>query len=189
MPTFGIDTIEGYSSLQQSDDYIRSNSPKSPATDGIAYKIGLYCTKYEAQGGYVKYALYDASDNSLVGVTEEGEITGDVGWKYLSFTSPPQIYSSKSYYICHWFSPTWMYYWSKTKVGGNACHVSDTYDGDYPSTISWDSESNNSEACIHCSYSGATTTTNPIKFIRSSGKFIKISKSASRSNVKIHRPY
>lgn len=70
--------------------------PYSPAVDGLVTSIS--CLVSSKDGANMKAALYDASDDSLLGVTNEITVSGN-GTQYvtLPFASPIAVEAAKSY--------------------------------------------------------------------------------------------
>ena len=151
-PTFGITTIIGYSSAAFDEDMILTNQAISPANDGTATSISLYCNKFSSYTGNMCFALYDSSDNSLVAQTEEIPITATEGWHTANFSSPLTIYSAKSYYITFWLAPTKTYVWKKALANAGRYEL-EVYTGTYPNDIgTWDVTDYGGQFCIYCSY-------------------------------------
>ena len=153
-PTFGRTSLVGSSSLIFDDDMLGTNMALSPANNGTATSISLYCDQYTTNTGNMCFALYDSSDDSLVVQTEEIPITTTAGWHTASFVTPPTIYSDKTYYIMFWYAPDKAYVWSEAIASSSKVDEGVTYTGTYPDNLPtpWTNDDYDRQFCIYCTY-------------------------------------
>lgn len=100
MATFGYET-EGSSQKVMSGAFqYGGGHTYSPAQNGTLDSITAYLVQNGAYLPHLRFGLYDSSDDSLVGETEEWQLTtGWDGWKTLNVSGSPAIFSAKSYYF------------------------------------------------------------------------------------------
>lgn len=158
MATFGNTTL--YQTGSSIMDFIWGavfTCPENGTADSIT--CGLYISEAAHK---VKCAIYKASDSSLVGVTEEKDLSPETPyhWETFNFSSPkPSLQANTDYVLVAWGEPeTGLVYFAGTdEAAGAGRYDSETYN-DYPDPASFTSHS--WTRSIYCTYtpSGATYT-------------------------------
>jgi len=95
MGVFGYTDLDGYYTMTNA--YLGTRAC-SPAADGTVTKLSAYFTNY-SEGDSVICGVYDASDNSLVGITDSVDGPQDAGWVDFPVSVPFDVYSTSSYYL------------------------------------------------------------------------------------------
>jgi len=170
MATFGNTTSEsdGDQSISfwyngDKNEYVRGIKD-TPARDGYATSISAYIFRVQ-DDEESKCALYDASNNSKVAVTDEETITNtEVDWITFTFSEPPKIYKNKYYYIVLYSDAPESDPGNKTYVRIKKGYTGTGYGKEiddyptFPSTISLSTESGSYYA-IYCTYTEILTKT------------------------------
>jgi hypothetical protein len=144
-PTFG-NTNTGTSSYNL-NNYVRGLASVVCPENGVAESISAYLT---GGSGHVKCALYNASDNSLVGQTEE--ITNpSSGWVTFNFLDPkPNLTAGTAYRILIWGdSSNIAIYWSE-RITSSGFYYQGTY-GPWPNPFMVFTTPDY-YYCIYCTY-------------------------------------
>jgi hypothetical protein len=146
--TFGTTDIGGTTSAASDEIYGCSASPtyNGSATSMTAYLAGW------GSGEKIKYALYDASDDSYIATTEEGSAGGGTDWHTLNFSSSVTIYSSTTYLLAIWSDSTVTFYYAAA-AGQEYPADNEAYNG-WPDPLTTNTEWAFS---VYCTYTPVTT--------------------------------
>ena len=125
-PTFGYETKGG--TAEQGGKNALCGSWFTCPESGTAESITLYVEQYFAATPHIKCAIYKKADGSLVGHTEEWQLTsGYDDWKTFNIISGGNLQGNVDYWLMFWQdSLIWTYTDSETEKG--ACK-SVTYNG------------------------------------------------------------
>ncbi len=145
----------GHGSFASSSDYIFSNNAISPASNGDGVSISCYVKKSTAAKS--RCALYDSSDSSLKGETEEKDVPVAEGWLVHNFSGTPTILSAKSYFICMIQNVITIYFYDS--VGGEGRYKSLTWSNGFPGWPdplgAWTGTNWGNKLGIYCTYEEA----------------------------------
>jgi len=153
-PNFGCETA--YSTLSVIEDYIQAGKFYC-SESGTAESITAYI-EVSSQSHFVKCAIYDSSLDLLAnGVTEEIDVSPQIGWKTFNFVGTKPALIAGYYWLDIWSEATAgsSYVYMETS-GGERGYKSQTYNS-YPSSLTWDT-TDSREVSIYCTY---TTRRNP----------------------------
>jgi len=152
MATFG-NTNTGTSSYNL-NNYVRGLASVVCPENGVAESISAYLT---GGSGHVKCALYKASDNSLVGQTEE-MTNPSSGWVTFNFLDPkPNLTAGTAYRILIWGDSSTIYARYSGTLENSGFYLQRTY-GSWPNPITGFTTPQY-YYCIYCTYtpSGGAT--------------------------------
>jgi hypothetical protein len=147
--TFGKTDIGG-SNVSTSDD-IRG-CQGTPASNGSATSMTAYIDGWGA-GEKIKFALYNASDDSLVASTVESEVGGATGWHTLSF-SPAVTVSSSTTYLLAVYADSFMSFFRDTEAG----EYPNQNNTGYPTWPDPVVTSTGYQFSVYCTYTAVSTT-------------------------------
>lgn len=95
MGIFGYTDLDGYFTV--ADDYVGTWAV-SPAADGTVTKLSVYSINFGA-GDSAICGVYNAADNSLVGVSDPVAGAQSSGWVDYPVSVPFTVYSANSYFL------------------------------------------------------------------------------------------
>jgi len=153
MPTFGR-LLAGAGAITI-NDHIAGGEFTCPDAGQKADSITVWLKQVSAVAANYKCMLYKASDNSLVGTTEERNILlpAGVSEQTFNFVTPPSI-ENENYIITVW-SDDWRGNLSVQWTGVDTVRGdAEVYNG-APAIFADDEYEGNSEAAIYCTYSSA----------------------------------
>jgi len=149
-PIFGDQTTS--ISLDTIEDVIRGS--KFTCTEsGLATSISAYLEESSGAGNDLKYAIYKASDASLVGYTQV-DTDPDDGWNTMDIASGGNLFAGTDYYLVAWAESTSesmeIYY----DAGSNAAAYDDEVFNGFPSQWAQTSDGTK-DYSIYCTYTYA----------------------------------
>jgi len=167
--TFGYED-KGGSTASLGSNRVRSLCNQTPASAGTATSMSMY-VKYYSATVQLAFALYKASDESLLGYTDEGTIeSGWDDWKTLNFVSNPSI-STVAHDLIYWHDFGFYYYYDT--AGSNVyASKSETYDyPNFPNPHGLGDPTDTYQTSIYCTYTpgGGPTPTPTEQYIPRSG--------------------
>jgi len=164
MPTFGGG--DSYSAASMSDRM--RGTRDSPASNGHATNITVKLGSWD-NGESIMCLLYDNSDNSLVGQTEErSEGHASTQWAVFEFDPPVEISKTVEYNIILWCEgPTLFYYGSS--VGDWYLSADETFDSSPPDPKSF-SASTGWIVSIYCTYTEGGGSSTPSQKLIGTGE-------------------
>lgn len=99
MAEFGYHTVGSSFDNHSSVAIYADGHTYSPAEDGVLDSIFVYCRKASAGTIQVKFALYDASDDSLVAETEEIDVIFEYAWYEAVVVGDVDVFAANNYYF------------------------------------------------------------------------------------------
>ena len=157
-PTFGY-TTKGANQALTPGNRIFASWYTCPE-NGQANSITVYLKQYSSYTPKIKCAIYRKSDGSLIGYTEEWQLTsGWDGWRTFSIISGGNLQAGTDYWLAMWGNE--FYYRYYDSVSDKGCQKSATYN-DWPDPLTGITTTDNKNS-IYCTYTagGGGDTTPP----------------------------
>ena len=130
--------VPGGTEQNLNDDLIFCFHPYAPAFAGDASSMTVYIKRLSV-GDTFSLGFYKDSDNSRAGYTDEGTTPASASWIELNIASGGTVIAV-DYLLCTWVETgSGRYYWD-VGAGKNVSFSVDTYDYDWPTTLSWTAE-------------------------------------------------